>query len=377
MKTLMFAKKSLLELWRSRQIFWIYLLFPAAMVLVYYSAFGQNSGMSNYLTIVIENQDRGSLGEGLVNAIRSSQFDGKAVFTVIEGLTRQEAEIYLNEGKASLLLIIPPAFSESLLSNLTEPVKISMQGDPLGDTYAFSYSFLEELIRLYANEATGWEKELPVSQEFLPNTGTLNDFQIAVPGLIIFGVMFGVITVALFLTNEKSNNTIRRIKLSNARASHLFGGVTLAGIVLSIIQMVITLAAAILVGYKPVGSIFLIILIGVISSLSATGAGMIAACLAKTEGEATGYGTGFLVPLVFLSGAVYPMPKMTLFKIGEVSVQSYDIIPSTHATQAISKVMLYGEGISGIGYEMIMLAILTTILLLAGILLYQKKVLDK
>ncbi|MHC1783366.1 MAG: hypothetical protein AB9891_11545 [Anaerolineaceae bacterium] len=80
----MFARKAIIEMWRSPQIFWLFLLFPAMMVLIYYFAFGQSTGMSNYVTVLVNNQDDGELGAGLVQAMREAEFDGHSAFTLIE-----------------------------------------------------------------------------------------------------------------------------------------------------------------------------------------------------------------------------------------------------------------------------------------------------
>lgn len=377
MKTMIFMRKALLELWRSPQLFWVFLLFPSMMVLMYYYAFGQSSGIANYLTVLVDNQDDGELGAGFVQAMRAAEFDGKAAFTVMEGLTPNQAKVLLNEGKAAMLITLPPQFSTAIIENLSQPVQIEMLGDPLNDTYAFAQSFLGEILQSYADQITGWQQQLPVSLEFLPNTGTLNDFQVGVPGLVVFGVLFGIITNALLLTRERSDGTLKRIQLSNATAAQFLGGITLAGLFLSLIQMSITFALATVVGFKPVGSLALSIGIGIVAGLSATGAGFMAASFSKNEGEAAGYGTVLMVPLVFLSGAVFPMPYSEWFRVFGQPVQPYDIMPTTHAARAMSKVILYGQGIDNMVYDLSMLVLLSAALLIAGIWLYHHNVLRK
>jgi len=377
MKTMIFVRKALLEIYRSPQLILIYLLFPSMMVLMYFSAFGQTSGMASYLTVLVVNHDEGELGDGFVQAIRKAEFDGKAAFTVLEGFSSAQAEVMLNEGKAAMLVTLPSDFSKAILNKLPQLVQIEMLGDPLNDTYAFAQSFLRELLQVYTDQLTGWQQELPTKLEFLPNTGTLNDFQVGMPGIVIFGVLFGVITTALLLTRERSDGTIKRIQLSKANAAHFLGGITLAGLILSLVQMVLTFGVASLVGFKPIGSLALAIGIGVMAGLGATGAGFIAAAFSKNEGEATGYGTALMVPLVFLSGAIFPMPNTEWFRIFGQVVQPSDIMPSTHAARAMSKVVLYGQGINTLGYEMVMMVLLSVVLLVIGIWLYQRNVLRK
>ena len=44
--------------------------------------------------------------------------------------------------------------------------------------------------------------------------------------------------------------------------------------------------------------------------------GLLAACFARTEADAANLGTLLLMPLAFLSGAVFPMPALPLFTEG-------------------------------------------------------------
>ncbi len=377
MKIILFARKFLLEMWRSPQLFWLYLLFPTLMVLIYYSAFGQNSGMANFLTILIHNDDTGELGEALVNSIQAAEFDGQPVFSVLEGYSQEAAHIILNEGKATLLLRIPAQFSETFQQTNPVPVKIELVGDPLSDTFAFSYSFLGDIFRQFSDEHTGWNKNLPVGLEFLPNTGTLNDFQVGLPGLIIFGIMFGVISTTLLLTRERSDGTLKRIQLSKTHALDLLGGLTLGSLILSLLQMGITFTVAAAVGFIPVGSPLLVIGIGILSALFATGAGLLAACFSKNEGEATALSTAVMVPLVFLSGSIFPLPNMVWFVLFGQPVQAYDLLPSTHAANAMSKVILYGATFPDLTYELMSLLTFSILTLIIGIFLYQKQVLSR
>ncbi len=377
MKTLMFARKTLLEFWRSPQLFWLFLLFPAMMVLLYYFAFGMNTGMSNYLTVLVENRDQGTLGAEFVTVLREAEFDGKPAFSLIELDSQHQAETILNEGKASALVTLPVDFSQAITQPNAQPADVALLGDPLGDTFAFSQSFIQGLLQLFIDQKTGWNQPLPFETQFLPNTGTLNDFQVGVPGLVIFGELFGVISIAILLTRERSAGTLKRIKLSKADSFHFLGGIFAASLVLAVAQMLITLGTAYFVGFKPVGSFFLAVGIGVLASMGATGAGFIAAVFSKNEGEATGFGTGLMAPLVFLSGAIFPLPGGEMFNLFGRPIQWNNLMPSTFASKALSQVILFGKPLHDLSFELTALVILTAIWLVFGIWFYQRRVLRK
>ena len=253
MKAFTIAKKTLLETWRDRQLAVIYLTFPAMMILLYYAAFGQTTSMAAYLTVLVDNHDAGHLGSEFVQTLRAAEFDGQPVFTLQEGLERNTAEIALAEGKAALLLTIPADFSAVLQGQVRAPgstTQLELLGDPLSDTYVFARSFLSDAARSFADRQTGWNRPLPVSLEFLPNTGKMSDFQFGVPGVIVFGVLFGTITSALMVVREASSGTLARMRLSGAGGGDVLGGIVLANLAMALVQVPLSFAAALAFGFR-------------------------------------------------------------------------------------------------------------------------------
>ncbi len=373
MRLLTITRKTLVEAARDRQLTLIFLLFPALLVWMYFLAFGQTTSMASYLTVLVDNRDTGPLGAGLMAAIRAAQYDGQPVFTVQDLSDRRPAEIALAEGKAALLLTVPADFSAAVRRQQAAPAQIALLGDPLNDTYMFARSFLSDLVRGYTDEVRGWAQPLPVAYEFLPNTGKISDFQFGAPGVLVYGVLFGVITSALMLVRETSSGTLQRIRLSGAGAFDLLGGISLANLVLALVQAPLAFGVALLSGFRSPGSLWLAAGILLVMSLGASGCGFLAASFSRTEGEATGVSTGFLAPLVFLSGAIYPMPAAPLVTIAGRTVSLYDVMPSTHAAEAMRRVLIYGDGPGPIAYSLVMLAVLSLLLLGVGSWLYQRR----
>jgi ABC-2 type transport system permease protein len=293
------------------------------------------------------------------------------------------AEVVLRERKAAMLVAIPPDFSQALADGVagTDPVSpavVSLVGDPNNGNFMFARSFMEGLVRQYSLQAMNWsDNHFTVNYEFLPGTGTMSDFDFGVGGIIIFGIAFAVITTATMLVRENVQGTLPRLRLTRARARDLLIGITLGQMAVIIIQMLITFGAARALGFQNNGSFLLAIIIGLLFSLSAVGAGLLVACFARNDGEAANLGSAVLVPMVFLSGALFPMPETPLLTIGGLTIEAYDILPATHATAAMRKVLIFGDGLAGIGYELVMMTVLSVIILIAGIVVYQRLQLRK
>ncbi len=373
MKAWMIAQKTLREAWREPQFSLLILLFPALMILVYYIGFGQSGkGMANYLTILVDNQDRGENGATLVNGLRQAEFDDKPIFTVRAVTSRQEAEILLRERKAALLLTIPADFSERMGGKLPGPARLEKTGDPYSDLYTFAGGFLDELVDAYVDQTTSWKEPSHSYLEFVSGTGTLNDFQFGVPGVMVFGVLFGIISSAMIMVREQVNGTLLRLRLAGVGGGDLVWGMVLAQIGISAVQLPLAFGTALLFGFDSPGSLLLAIAIGAMLSLSATGLGLVTACFARNDGEAANLATLFMMPMVFLSGAIFPMPPIPLFQIGGQSINAYDFMPSVHAAEAMRRVLIYGDGPDKILYALAALSVLSVLYLALGAWLYQR-----
>ena len=381
MKALWIAQKSLRELWREPLLLGLLLFFPMALVGFYYFAFGQTAqGLATYLAVLVINEDAGAgqwqAGEDMVEAVRAAEWEGDPVFDVQVVDDRAAAETALRERKAALLLSIPADFSERLVAGPSSPGSdpvVTLLGDTTSGNYAFAFSFLHGLVRAFGNQVAGLpEDTLTIDYEFLPGTGTMSDFDWGVGGIIVFGVMFVSVTTATVLVRENVTGTLRRLRLTLAGASALLLGVGLAQMATAAVQIPITFGTAVALGFRSNGSLLLVMAIGFILTLSAVGLGLIVACFARNDGDAANLASGLMVPTIFLSGALFPMPEVALFVIGARTVQLYDVLPAAHAAEAMRRVMIFGQGPGDIAYELVAMTALSAITLALGIGLYHR-----
>jgi ABC-2 type transport system permease protein len=372
-RTLWVARKTLLELWREPLLLGLLLLFPVAIVGFYYVAFGETEGgLATYLSLQVLNEDEGGTGLEVIEVLRATEWEGNPVFDVVLTADRPSAYTALRERKAALLLVIPPHFSAALESG-EYPAELSLAGDPHSDAFLFARSFLNGIVREFAHRAVGWPVgEAPINYEFLPGTGTMSDFDFGVGGIIIFGVMFLMITTATVMVRENVTGTLRRLRLTGIGAGVLLLGVTLSQMIVAAVQVPITFGAAALMGFQNNGSLVLAMIIGLLVALSAIGVGLIVACFARNDGEATNLASVALVPMVFLSGALFPMPAVPLFTLAGQYFELYDLLPATHAAEAMRQVLIFGADAGDIAYELVMMAILSVLLLAIGVVLYQR-----
>jgi ABC-2 type transport system permease protein len=373
------ARKTLREAWREPKLYGLLMLFPALLVVIYSVAFGQGqSGLSQMLRVMVIDRDDGPAGAQLVAALRAERFAGQPVFDVVMAADRASAEVALRERKAGLLLVLPADFSRALQAGRggaspAGAATVQMVGDPASDTYVFASGFVSTAIDAFSRRATGWDKPSPLGVEFIRGTGTLSDLQFGIPGVLVFGVLFNTISAAMVLVREEVAGTLRRLKLSRAGGLDIIGGIALAHLVLAAIQVPLAFGVALLFGFKSPGSLLLAIAIGAVLSLAATGLGLLAACFARSDGEAANLGTLLLMPLAFLSGAVFPMPPLPVFTVAGRVIQLYDLLPSAHAAEAMRRVLIFGDGPADVAYSLAGLAVFSLLYLALGVAVYQRR----
>ncbi len=372
MKILAIARKTLLELWREPLLIGLLLLFPVLLVIFYYVAFGQTKdGLASYLKLLVMNDDAGPAGTALVEVIRETEYNGDLVFDVTIATDRNTAEIALREHKAALLLVIPSDFTQSLTVQQA-PATVRLVGDASSDSFVFAQGFLDDLVQRFARQAAGRKEPTLVTYEFLPGTGTMSDFDFGVPGTIVFGVMFMTVATAMILVRERVSHTLRRLRLTRASARDLLLGITLALLIVSLVQAPLTLGAAVALGFHAQGSLVLAMGIVLLLGLSAIGLGLIVACFAHNDGEAANLGSVVGVMMALLSDALYPMPAAPVATIAGRTIELYDVLPPTHAGEAMRRVLIFGEGADTIVYELVMMAVLAALFLTVGVIFYRR-----
>ncbi|MCP5096296.1 MAG: ABC transporter permease, partial [Chloroflexi bacterium] len=163
------------------------------------------------------------------------------------------------------------------------------------------------------------------------------------------------------------------LQLSTVKTHHLLLGVGATQLVVAVFQIPVTFAAALLMGFQSNGSIWLGIGVGLLFSVSMIGLGLITTAFSRSDGEAANLGASLGVLLVLISGAMFPLPEATLFVVNGRSFAFTDLIPAAHAAEALRRVLVFGDGVQAIAYELMMLTLLSILLLLIGMGLYQKR----
>lgn len=316
-------------------------------------------------------------GDDLVEALEGISYQGgNPILDVDLVYDRESAERRIYDHDADALLIIPEDFSSSILETAegrqSEPAEVTFSGDLTSQAYMIAAVMADAALDEYIQAVTAHPSPVSISEVALGVSSERSEFEIYVPGLFIFAVVMLIFQASMAIAREIENGTLRRLQISRMTALEYLGGTTMALIVIAVAQVLLTFLAAEAMGFRSHGALWLAILIGILTSLSIIGTGMMVACLSKSVSQAFIIANFPMTLYMFFSGAIYPVNSVPLFTIGERTISLFDALPPTHAVVAMNKVFNLGVGIDGIIYELTALGVLSVLYFAVGVWMFNR-----
>jgi ABC-type multidrug transport system permease subunit len=347
---------------REFQIAALFACFPALLALVYAQSFGASGFTKSLGAIVVLASDEAGGGAGarrFEDALRAQRFEGEKAMSIYKSKDLDASMRALRDGHVAIVIDASQRPGED--------------GATTARVYADPSSGLAPYAESFARAAAASENA-PIAWRtaaiFTGGSGGANDFLVVVPGLYIFGWIFGVMTTALILVRETRRRTIDRSRLAGASVVGLVAGLWAAQCVLGLFQAVLLWAAVARGGFptppRPFDAALAILFLDLLMAALAASCGLATAAFSDGEGTAVNLSMVFIAPLAFLSGAVFPLPIKTLFSLGGYGVSATDLLPSGPATQALTDVMLRGAGIGTVWPALLVSMIGTAAYAIAG-----------
>jgi ABC-2 type transport system permease protein len=216
----------------------------------------------------------------------------------------------------------------------------------------------------------------PVEMRPIAGTQSFSPFDDMVPGLIIVAILMQVSLVSGSLVRDIERGTLDKLKLSKVRAIDLLFGTFLMWTLVTVVQVPMLIGVATGLGYKysgNLGSLGLAVVIGVIAGMASIALALLIASFAKNEMQALELGATIILPVAFLAGAFFPLPKQVLGEFAGRTYVLYDILPWAHAISALRSVLTYGTGLSAdVVFDITWLIVLTAILFVVGVVCYSR-----
>jgi len=379
MKLLSVFLKSAREQRRDLWVIGLSLAFAPLFVFIYWLMTG-GTGSTSYGVLVI-NQDRqvGELAAGaeVVSRLRALSYqNGAPLLKVSESADRAAAETRLRNREAAALVLIPADFSARLAEfragDRSATTELTFIGDLTNPTYAVAAVLAMSAADGYTQDLTGAPRPVELVEIPLGASAARTEFENYVPGLLVLAVVLMIFQAAMTPAREIESGALKRLRLTRLTAFDYLGGTSLWLALISALAVLLTFGTAVAFGFRSQGPLWLAILIVILTSFSIIGLGLIVACFSKTVSQAfviANFPLGFLM---FLTGAAFPLPRLTLFTLFGHGFALPDLLPPTHAVVALNKIFTLGAGLDEVTFELAALLVLTGLYFGAGVWLFQK-----
>lgn len=368
MRFLALLRKTLLENVRDWKILVLGMAFAPFFVLLMYFYYAE--GTTTYRVAMVVN-DRGPLGPELLAHLRDVQSpDGKSVLRVQRADALEPALNRLRARSVDLVVVIPETFSDVVLGyrdgRRPDPVIVTTWGDASNTKYPMVTAFTDYLTFAYAATVTGESGPLAVEAQTLAGGDSRNEFDRYIPALLALAIMMLMFTAAASLIREKDAGTIIRLRLSRMTTLEWLAAISVVQVLIGLAALGLTYATAAALGYRTAGSGVPVLIVGALASLSVVAISVWVAAYLRTIFDLVTIGCFPFFILMFFSGGMFPLPEVSLFMLGERTIDLNAVLPTTHAISALGSIMTTGAGLRDVVFELTAMVGLTVAFYVAG-----------
>lgn len=380
MRVLTVARVSLLQQLRNPLVPLLTLTFAPFLVLLIWMFF-PSGGSTTYTVIVVDSDAGVATDSGLyragpeaVAAMSRPQEDGGPVaLDVVPSSDPGAARKAIADRRAVVLVELPADFSAQLVAarDGASSASVTVSGDLTNPAYPVAVILATDSLGRFVQEETGRSAPLVIHEDALGDSATRTEFETYVPGVLIFAIGLMIFGAAMAAAQEVEAGTLHRLALTPLRPAELLGGITIVQVGVGLAAAAVALLSAVGLGFTSSGPLWLALPVAALAAVCVVGLGLIVAALTRTVAQAFLLANFPFGVFMFLSGTMFPVRGFELFTAGDVTVNLLDILPPRHAVNALSAIFTHGS--SDIGYELVMLTILSALFYVVGVWLFGRR----
>jgi ABC-2 type transport system permease protein len=308
-------RKEFLQFRRDRKMVFMSFLAPVFQLIVL--GYAANLDVLQ-IPLAVCDLDRSAASRDLVGRFTSSGY-----FHVATQLERiAEVDELLDEGSASMALIIPRRFGDDLAAGTGASVQLLVDGAETNSaTVGLSYAQMivaqrsrEILIDVLSSQSA----VRGLGGRVLPElriwyNPELRSRNFLVPGVLALLLMvMTLILTSLGIVKEKELGTLEQIVVTPIRPYQLIVGKLSLFIIIGFVDvLLVVMVSTFLFGLPVKGSVALLILLCLVFLMTTLGLGLFISTVSRTQQQAMMSSIFFLmVPMIFLSGFVFPIENM-------------------------------------------------------------------
>lgn len=396
-KIMWMIKKDLLVLWRHKPRLFSIFLFPILMIALF--GYGMGGTIENIPVVVVKQTD-GPVTDATLNAIKGMSLYN--VKDIISDPQRGREMVESGQVKAAILL---PSDYENLNSTNSKSVVIYVDSSdqmatqtlvPITQALFSQISSQIGMQKLQAlqSQPTTQSSSIQVQSQGVQSSSSLSsinfqnimnsiNFQVnkiygdikyidfLVPAILAMTVMMGaMMSMGESLAGERERGELARLFMTPTSVATVVGGKIISRLVIQTSTALVLIGAAIvLFSITIAGSMWLTILLLILTALCFVGFGIMVSARVSTQEDYVQMVMPFSMPMMFISGVFYPLETMPWIfqKIAYLA-------PLTYANDALRGVMLKGAGIGDIWIDIVVLLGFTLLFFAMGVTRFNRDV---
>jgi ABC-2 type transport system permease protein len=303
-------RKEFLELRQDPRLFGIVIIAPILqLTLLGYAA----TTDVRDVPVVVLDQDRSTASRELV-----SRFEASQNFVVIDSVASiTEVDGYLDSGKAWMALAVQEDYGERLSSGRSSTIQVIADGTDANSTNV-AIGYAGSLVAAYERELASRGGAVPPAPLVSPEIRVWFNPQLEsrffmIPGIL--ALLLLVVTTnlsSMAIVRERELGTLEQLNVTPLARWQLITGKLLPYAVIGMVDVLLVVAVAI--GWFEVplrGSFWLLIAMCLVYLLTTLGLGLFVSTISHSQQQAMMTASFFfLIPMVFLSGFVFPIENM-------------------------------------------------------------------
>lgn len=365
--------KEFLQLKRDPKMFGIILVAPVIQLI--FLGYAVNMDVEKVPTVVF-NQDNSQTSREFLNKFSSTRY-----FEFVDMVDNyRDFQSYIDNGTASLGIVIPYDFEKDIVNNRTANLQAIFDGSD-GNKASITTGYLQKIVGNYSiniiksRMAKSGRFIIPIGQ-VTPEIRVWYNPELTtrvymIPGIV--GLLLSIITLlltSLAIVKEREIGTLEQIVVTPIKPTQLIIGKLIPFAILGFVAVtIVLLAMTFIFGLTPRGSITFLFVTTFLYILSTLGLGLFVSTVSKTQQQAMMLAIFVvLLPMVFLSGFAFPIENMPDI------IQGFTyLIPLRYYMTIIRGIILKGVGFYELWFEIGMLFVMGVFLLVLSSLRFKKR----
>lgn len=285
---------------------------------------------------------------------------------------------FIEQGKASIALVLPVGFGRDLLARRPAEVQVLLDGADantanilLGYASQIVTTFNQSILASYSVVGGMGSSVRVVPEPRIWFNPDLRSSNYMVPGVLALVLMIVTTTLtAIALVKEKEIGTLEQLMVTPIRPYELILGKLIPFVVIGFLDVVVALAVArFWFGVPLLGSLVLLFGLSGLFILTTLGAGLIISTISRSQQQAMLIAQFFFfMPFLFLGGFAFPISNMP--KV--IQMVTY-IIPIRYYLEIVRAIFLKGSGLGELWPQALALVAIGSATLTISVLRFRKQ----